>query len=582
VRHRIVVAVVAALAGALVGGAPLDAQSVRLGLSRSEITVQEHVLVAVTVEGAIGARPTLPTPPAFEVRFQGEETQIAMVNGRLSRQKTFTWALFPRETGTFAIGPAEVELDGQMQRSAPAELRVLSASSQPRGARPVFLAASVSNPNPFVGEQVIYVWRFYRRARVADPRLESLDFGSFLVEDLGDVRYYTASEGGVEYEVSELRKALFAQRPGTFVIPPSRLQVQLVHTTRRGVTDPTDGFRSPFDEFFGQFRAEPHLLSTEPIEITVRPLPPAPVGFSGLVGEFAVQSTASDTEVAVGESVTQKVVVNGSGNLHLMGDLPLDELEGFKVYRDQPTLAIERGGGRLRGTKTFTRALVPLAAGERALPEMRLVYFDPARESYVTATAPAIALDVVPGAGDEELRLTESMAGGSAKVAVRILGDDLLPIHPGLEIVEASPLTAALPVLLVAPPLAFLALLLVRRRADRLAGDQGLRRRRGALRRATKAIGAAGPTLAPREASAVLRRYVGDRVGAEGGALTPRECADRLEALGASPALVQETRELLGRLEAADFGGGGTSSIAAGELRGLLDRLDRELKRERS
>jgi hypothetical protein len=64
---------------------------------------------------------------------------------------------------------------------------------------------------------------FYNRARVADPRLDALDLAGFLVEDLGAVRTFRATEGGVEYEVSEIRKALFAQRPGTITIPPSRL-----------------------------------------------------------------------------------------------------------------------------------------------------------------------------------------------------------------------------------------------------------------------------------------------------------------------------------------------------------------------
>ena len=126
------------------------------------------------------------------------------------------------------------------------KLRVLPAAARPRSSRPVFVTASVSNTNPYVGEQVLFVWRFYYRARIADPRIDSLDLGEFLVEDLGEVRNLQATEGGVQYEVSEIRKALFAQRPGTFVIPPSRLTVQLVQARRsRGVGSiPSTGDRA--------------------------------------------------------------------------------------------------------------------------------------------------------------------------------------------------------------------------------------------------------------------------------------------------------------------------------------------------
>jgi hypothetical protein len=104
--------------------------------------------------------------------------------------------------------------------------------------------------------------------------------------------------------------------------------------------------------------------------------------------------------VAVGESLTQKIVVTGSGNLNLMGDLPLDELDGFKVYRDQPVVEIERVGRRaLAATRRSAAALVPLTpGGDVSIRRRDWSYFDPSRESYVTAAAPAIALDVVPGA----------------------------------------------------------------------------------------------------------------------------------------------------------------------------------------
>jgi hypothetical protein len=507
------------------------------------------------------------------------EQQMSLVNGDFTRQLRYRWMLLPKEAGEFEIGPAEIEVDGEVHRSTPFKVRVLPASAKPRSSRPAFVTAGVSNPRPYVGEQVLYLWRFYRRARIADPRLDALDLGGFLVEDLGALREFRATEGGLEYEVSEIRKALFAQRPGTITIPPSRLLVQLVHSSRRTI-DPF-GRTSPLDEFFGQMRTESLSLATEPLSVTARALPPAPADFSGLVGDFTIDASVSATQMPVGESLTQTIVVSGSGNLHLMGDLPLDELDGFKIYRDQPKVEIERSGARLQGKKTFTRALVPLRAGQISIPETRLVYFDPARESYVTAAALAIALDVVPGAGNEDLQLTESLSPGGGKVAVRILADDLLPIHRGVEIVGDDAMTALMPVLLAFPPLAYLALLVARRRAHRLASDVGLRRRRTALRRALGAMG--GAELGPRDASGILRRYIGDRVGAEGGALTARECVAWLEARGASAEMVAEVGALLSRLEAADFGGGGASGapVPVAELRAMLERLDRDLRRER-
>jgi hypothetical protein len=45
--------------------------------------------------------------------------------------------------------------------------------------------------------------------------------------------------------------------------------------------------------------------------------------------------------------------------------------------------------------------------------------------------------------------------------------------------------------------------------------------------------------------------------------------------------VVAEVGALLDRLEAADFGGGGGTPVPAAELRATIERLERELRRER-
>ncbi len=180
------------------------------------------------------------------------------------------------------------------------------------------------------------------------------------------MRNLQATEGGVQYEVSEIRKALFAQRPGTFVIPPSRLMVQLVQSSqsRRGI-DPFDGRSSPFDEFFGRMRTESvNLVHRADHGDRAR----SAAGAGGLLRAWSASSrskaSVSSTTLAVGRVADpEDRGVRAAGTCNLMGDLPLDELDGFKVYRDQPQVEISRSPNGIRGTKTFSRALVPMSAG---------------------------------------------------------------------------------------------------------------------------------------------------------------------------------------------------------------------------
>lgn len=554
-----------------------SADGVRATVDRTEVTIEDQLLLEVTIEGTQRARPELPDLSAFEVVPRGTSRQFSSVNGRATSSITYTYVLIPKTTGSFTIGPATAEVDGRTYSSTPFTVRVLEASAQPQESRDVFTRASVSTTRPYVGQQVVYTWRFFRRVRVGEARLEPQEFTGFLVEDLGEVREYQATVGGQQFFVSEIKKALFPQEEGAVVVPGSRLTVQ-VATGRRSAR------RRPFfDDFFGA--TESKLLRTQPIELEVRPLPAPPAGFSGLVGDFDLRTSISKRWLAVGESTTLEISIAGDGNPRMISEPELPELSAFKVYDDRPSSSVERSGPRLRGSKTYTKALVPLVPGELEVPGFELVVFDPEAGSYRTERSEPMRLEVTPAEGEEELRLTEALDPTAGKVAVRILADDVLPLHRGLEVLdvpwsERRPLVVWLALLL--PPLAYLAAWLVHRRRRRFAADAGLLRRRNALRTAQRCLRELGRDGADAEARAslCLRRYVGDKLGAEGSALTPAETEQLLRTEGVDEPTRREVRSLLERLEAARYG---AASVDPGrlsdEIAPLIRRIERQVKR---
>ena len=246
-----------------------------------------------------------------------------------------------------------------------------------------------------------------------------------------------------------------------------------------------------------------------------------------MVGQFRLRTEVSKNELQVGESATLEIHLSGAGNVLLLSEPPLPELEAVKVYDDKPSGSIDRSGSQLRGSKTYRKALVPLRAGEHQVPALEVVYFDPKVSDYRTARTSPIDLDVRPAEGKEELMLTESVAPTTGKVAVRILADDILPIHRGLDAVSSQRLSGWRGALWTlgwaAPPLAFLAVFLARRRQEQFQLDAGLKRRRSALRRAQTVLDDAQGQLRGGDGGAnvqrlsrCLREYIGDKLGAEG------------------------------------------------------------------
>jgi hypothetical protein len=551
-------------------------------IDRPEATVEDQLVLTVVIEGSRGAEPILPQIPEFDVYPRGQSTQMSFINGRMSSSVTYNYLLVPKASGVFQIGEVTTEIDGETLSSEPFQVRILAASEQPQQQRDLFITSRVSATNPFVGQQVIYIWRFYRRVRIGDARLEPLEFEGFVVEDLGEVREYQTAVGGVEYLVSEIRKALFPQEVGSLVIPASRLTCEvLVRDTRHR--------RSLMDDLFGSASTETKVLRSDAIDVDVRPLPAPPEGFSGLVGSFRIEASMSKRQLEVGESATLRLTVSGSGNVQMINEPELVNLPSFKVYGDQPERSINRSGRSLTGSRSFSKALVPLEAGEWTLPPVEIVYFDPVDASYQTARTEQIALTVSPGEGSEDLHLTESIAPSTGKVAVRILADDILPIYSELDAVSTpySPRRSALLFVLVSvlPIGLYLTARAVQRHRWRLQHDIAFQRHRTAFRRARKQLrkmldSESDPVRLGQSLSLCLREYIGDKLDQEGAALTPGELHERLEAHGVSEALAAETHDLLERLEAAQFGAVSLESEnLAQQASELLERLEGELKK---
>jgi len=288
-----------------------------------------------------------------------------------------------------------------------------------------------------------------------------------------------------------------------------------------------------------------------------------------------------------GESATLELTVQGSGNVQMITEPELPALPRFKTYDDRPTGSIVRSGARLTGSKTFHKALVPLQPGEQVIPPVQLVYFDPDAGEFRQKSTAAIALQVLPAEGKEDLNLTESLAPTTGKVAVRILADDLLPIRRGVEAVRPTWSIRAgrwwLGILWLVPPLVFVGLLWVERRRHRFATDIRLRRRHRALRRLRRDLGQLGRMdendAMSQTASRCLRRYIGDELGVEGVALTPAEVDRELRARGVEEDLVQRTHSLLERLEASQFGAAAVDSkTAVGEIESVVAALEKEVR----
>ena len=141
-----------------------------------------------------------------------------------------------------------------------------------------------------------------------------------------------------------------------------------------------DGFFD--DDFFNPGRKgvyKTFVTRSHPAVLTALALPEEgrPAGFSGWVGRFQVDASASPTEVSIGDPITLTLSVSGSEYLDNVELPPLakdPQLEkDFKIPE-------EMAAGVTRGdVKQFTQTLRPKSADVKAIPPIRFPTLTPMR-----------------------------------------------------------------------------------------------------------------------------------------------------------------------------------------------------------
>ena len=397
-----------------------------------------HVTLQVTSSGGMPTDPRIGASPGFAVMGMSPSTstQMSIVNGSISSQRGLTtvWTLRATKLGTFAVGPPTVEVDGTRYQTHALSVRVLPAGQAPQRqqqqqmqnpfdpfgglfgqmgqlqipgfdepkqrqqqmptpdpryeldsprAGTVFLHAIIDKPSAVVGEQVTFAVYLYEDAtyggrdlEINDPReapADDFQKRSLQADDtkLGSVQY--GMVGGKLYVVQLLRRsALFPLKTGDLDIGQMSIQVSL----------PGGGVR----------RAEDlHVHVSEP------PVDGRPPGYTmGDVGQYTLSAEVSGKDVEQEGAVGVTVTLAGTGNL----PSSLSPPEHAGVEWLEPQISEKVGpqksgdGEKFGGSRTFQFVVRMHRAGDIALGDFKLPFWNPQSRSYEIARAPLASIRV--------------------------------------------------------------------------------------------------------------------------------------------------------------------------------------------
>lgn len=363
----------------------------------------------------------------FEVAggpFQSQSQR--WVNGTTSSSLQLTWRLRPKGLGTARVRAIALTVDGQALRLSDKEIAVQQQAPPGRQQPPrepgasfdpfedlferagggrrrpvaepdrpkVFLRAELVPASVYVGQQSTYTLWLYTQTDVgAFQPTHMPDFKGLWVREIpqpAELKPEWLQQDGERFgRVAMLRRALFPLQAGEFTFEPT--EVDLVARVAE---------IGPFGTPFGS--SETLHLKTAALKLAVQPLPPAPAGFTGAVGELTVSARLDRAALAVGEAATLTVRSTGRGNLQSLKAPELELPDGLRVFPPRQENSERLTDGTLVSSQEWSYVLVPQHAGTYALPALDLAFFDPSTRQYRSAATRPLALAVTGSAADRK------------------------------------------------------------------------------------------------------------------------------------------------------------------------------------
>ena len=555
------------------------AVAVRAEVDRTAVMPGESIQLTVTVKDGQGDVDTSGLTD-FKVLSQGSSTSLQIINLNTLRETAYTYMLMPRRKGRLTIPALSVTVGGKSYRTAPIEVQVSDQPAPGAAAddREVWVTAAISDPAPYIGQQIAYTLTLFHRVQVTDASFQPPDFRGFTAKQIDKHSAYTKMINGREYGVTKITYVLIPLETGAHTIEPSALQLGIVRPDRRQRRSPFDDFFS--DPFLNRNRVETKVLQSESVPVNIQPLPPMQNGgeFSGLVGRFDLAAAIENTQLQTGDAATVSVTVKGEGNIADAQAPPLKVPDSFKTYPDTPQEDIQLTPEGYRGQKVFRTALVPVQPGEVQLAPVQLTYFDVQSKSYRTLTAGLPPLQVKPSATAQAAPQVAAKPLTPEKQAVAIIGHDILPLKEDLNALQPQRTMGwpAFLLWLLAPALAVGSLSLAQhlRRPDTSPAARMKTKALHALAAAQKAGPDHGGFLTALYQA--LTAAIFSKAGRSGEALTWKEAEELLRGNGTQPETARQAAELLSAIESNNFSGG---RLSADQSRDLLERTRRMVRR---
>ncbi|MGN1236885.1 MAG: BatD family protein, partial [Bacteroidaceae bacterium] len=395
--------------------------------SQSSAQVGETVRLQYVVNHVdIPEEPRLPSViDGFEVLYGpavSVSRSIQIINNKTTQnsQTTYTFTLKAEKEGTYTLPSITLTINNKRYTSNRPKISITKAAAgknnrQSRQSSPHNSTTQTNRPSagytPTINSSDLYITATTDKHVVYEQQPIVLSYNVYtnlMLEQLQgkmpDLKGFVAKEIDLprDKQLSVVRHngrliqttlwsqyVMFPQQSGRLTIPS--IPFEGIFAFPNHIVDPIDAY------FFGTSSVVKvnHTVKSPSVDITVKPLPQAPEGFSGAVGKnFKVSAVLTTKQPCAGEPLNIRLIISGVGNIDLISPPQISFPSDFETLSPTNTADTRLTLLGQEGQLTIDYSAIPNHKGTFTIPAIKFVYFNTNDETYHTLLTDTITVTI--------------------------------------------------------------------------------------------------------------------------------------------------------------------------------------------
>ncbi|MFK5913329.1 MAG: BatD family protein [Woeseiaceae bacterium] len=402
----------------------LYAANIIAKLDVNPVFVSDTFHLTYTASSSVDDDPDFsPLKNDFEVLSTQQSSSMRMINGDITRSKTWTLTLLAKTTGIFTIPAISFGTDTAAKLNVVVKAIPTSTSGEPN--QDYFLELESSKPIGYVQEQFIITVRLLISKSISNYQFSDLTTSNpdSLIIPIGKDKQYKTYRGSIQHIVIEKTFALFPQKSETLKINP------IISVVRINSQNANSRFYDPFNS-----RTTSKRLKSKALHLEIKSIPSNFVLDNWMPSSKIkiIEGWPDNKKFIAGEPITRTITLMAEGlTTAQVTEITLPSIDGLKQYPDKAEIKENKGTLGIDAIQKQKWALIPTHAGSYTLPAISIPWWNTKTKQFETAYIAKRTFKVLPALTNLNIPTTSMKQPIDTNVKANVSASPLTTkVHP--------------------------------------------------------------------------------------------------------------------------------------------------------